>query len=286
METRIVKDMRRLGLGALLAALAIAFGFWMGPAQRALEGSADRKDAEVTAASGTATPVLLELFTSEGCSSCPAADALLQKYVDAAPLPGALVVGLGHHVTYWDRLGWRDRFSSEVLTERQERYGSALRIPSIYTPQMIVDGRAQLVGSDAKAARSAIEQAVARPHGSVAITLTPTATDRLAVAVTASEVPAITKGDHADIVVAVTEDGLSSNVRAGENRGHLLAHAAVVRRLKTLGEAIGEPATARGDVSLDAEWRRDGLKIVAFVQERSSRHVLATGVAPVQSARR
>jgi hypothetical protein len=100
--------------------------------------------------------------------------------------------------------------------------------------------------------------------------------------VTATGLPSLSRSNRADILVAVTEDGLTSNVRAGENSGRKLVHAAVVRRLTTAGEAVGEQAMARTDVALDREWQRERLRIVAFVQERSSRRVLGTAVATLR----
>ena len=106
--------------------------------------------------SATPTAVVVELFTSEGCSSCPPADALLQSLVDAQPIDGAQIIGLGHHVDYWDRLGWRDKFSSGASTARQQRYARTFNVDSIYTPQMVVDGRDEFVGSNRSAAWQAI----------------------------------------------------------------------------------------------------------------------------------
>ena len=235
----------------------------------------------------SSTPILVELFTSEGCSSCPPADSLLQHLIETPPVAGAEIIGLGEHVDYWDHQGWRDRFSSADYTERQERYSSKLKVQSIYTPQMIVNGRSEFVGSDIKAARLAIDRAVGLPHGVVAIAIEPPATNRVAtVTVKAIELPALSRGDRAEIVVAVIEDGLRSNVRAGENRGRTLTHAAVVRRLSTIGEAKGDGASVRSDVTIEPEWRLENLKVVAFVQERATRHVIAAAVVPLQSARR
>src|SRR5437763_8509032 len=115
------------------------------------------------------TPVLVELFTSEGCSDCPPADVILEKLIATQPIAGAEVIGLGQHVDYWDQQGWKDRFSSAALTNRQHIYGASFALESVYTPQIIVDGRAQFVGSDANAVRKAIERAIASPHGVIAI---------------------------------------------------------------------------------------------------------------------
>src|SRR3982750_2639510 len=89
--------------------------------------------------SARSMPVVVELFTSEGCSSCPAADAMLQALIDSQPIAGAQVIGLGHHVDYWDQLGWRDKFSSGASTNRQQRYAQVFNVDSIYTPEMVVD---------------------------------------------------------------------------------------------------------------------------------------------------
>lgn len=229
-------------------------------------------------------PILVELFTSEGCSSCPPADVFLQRMINEQLWPDVQVIGLGHHVDYWDRLGWRDRFSSAVLTERQQRYGDALHLDAVYTPQMVADGRFQFVGSDTKAGRRALDQALAQPHGRVTVSAQAGDT-RLAVAVSADGLPS-PRRDRADIVVAITEDGLQSSVRAGENSGRTLTHAAVVRRLITVGEATGAQASAHTETSLDREWQRDRIKIVGFVQERSSRRVIGTGQTSLQSAPR
>jgi len=230
------------------------------------------------------TPILVELFTSEGCSSCPPADRLLQRMIAEQPWPDVQVVGLAHHVDYWDRLGWRDRFSSAVLTARQQRYGEALHLESVYTPQMVADGRFQFVGSDTKAGRRALESALAQPHGSVMVSAQ-AADPNVTVAVSVDSLP-FPRRDRADILVAVAEDGLQTNVRAGENAGRTLIHAAVVRRLVTIGEATGAQPAAHGTIRLDREWQRDRLRIVAFVQERSSRHILATGQTTLESDHR
>ena len=230
----------------------------------------------------TRTPVLVELFTSEGCSSCPPADTFLQRLVDTQPLAGVQVIALGHHVTYWDHQGWKDRFSAVQLTGRQEQYGSALRVESIYTPQMIVDGRFQFVGSDTRAGREALERAASMPHGELTIAVDSSAPNKLVVDVNATGLPMLARANKADIMLAITEDGLRSNVRAGENSGRTLAHAAVVRRLTTIGEANSQAASARSTVAVDRDWQRGNLKTVAFVQERSTRHILASGVAAIR----
>src|SRR5437667_3319533 len=167
----------------------------------------------------SSTPVLVELFTSEGCSDCPPADAVLEKLIVMQPVAGADVIGLGQHVDYWDQLGWKDRFSSAALTNRQHVYGASFALESVYTPQMIVDGRAQFVGSDGNAARKAIERAIASPHGVVAIDVGRPFEGRqngdaksVALQVSVRDLPSVGRADRADIIVAMTEDHLRSNV--------------------------------------------------------------------------
>ena len=230
------------------------------------------------------TPVLVELFTSEGCSDCPPADTVLARLVAEQPIAGAEVIALGEHVDYWDRLGWTDRFSSAALTNRQQTYGAHFNLDSVYTPQMIVDGRAQLVGSDAAAARRAIERAAAGDHASVTVRVDSESDRAIAVTVTVAGAQHRGRDDRADVQVAITEDALVTEVKRGENHGRTLTHAAVVRSMTTIGQVAADgAATARAEIPLGADWRRDRLKTVAFVQERRGRAILASGSALLQT---
>jgi len=232
------------------------------------------------------TPILLELFTSEGCSDCPAADVLLDRLVATQPVTGAEVIALEQHVDYWDRLGWKDRFSSAAFTNRQQVYGARFGNGNIYTPQMVVDGATQFVGSDANAAQRAVSKSLAAPHGTLSIKVEEVTRPALVVTVTARGLPTPGRGDHADIILALTEDHLKTDVKRGENHGRTLSHTAVVRHMVSIGEATSdESSTARGEISLAADWQRDALKVVAFVQERRGRQVLASGTVPVKNAR-
>jgi hypothetical protein len=222
-------------------------------------------------------PVVVELYTSEGCSSCPPADALLQRLTDASATSGPEIIALGEHVDYWDHQGWTDRFSSTLLTDRQRTYAARFNTESIYTPQMVVDGRAELVGSDAAAAHRAIDRAAAAAHGTVRIAVASTGhRAQLGVDVNVAGLPAIARGDRAEILVAITEDHLSSDVKRGENHGLVLKHVAVVRRLTTIGDAIAPASSGRANIALESDWHREHLKIVAFVQEHRRRTILAS----------
>jgi hypothetical protein len=233
-------------------------------------------------------PVLVELFTSEGCSDCPPADGVLEKFTSGQPIGGAEIIGLGEHVDYWDRLGWKDRFSSAALTHRQQQYQARFHTDSIYTPQMVVDGTAQVVGSDENAARRAIERALASPHGVVRLTVDEVARGSqprdhrpeprsLQVTVSVTALPPAGGDDRADIVVAVTEDHLRSDVKRGENHGRVLTHAAVVRHMVTIGQAsMRGTSSASAEIPLSPDWQRDRVKLVAFVQEQRGRAILAS----------
>jgi hypothetical protein len=233
------------------------------------------------------TAVVVELFTSEGCSDCPPADAVLAKLIAEQPVAGAAIIGLGEHVDYWDQLGWKDRFSSAALTNRQQVYGTQFNLDSVYTPQMVVDGRAQFVGSDGGAARKAIERAAAAAHATVTITIDSASERAVAATVAVADLPKPGRGDRVEIHVAVTEDHVSSEVKRGENRGRTLTHAAVVRSMTTVGQAAADGrASAHAEIPLGADWRRDQLTIVAFVQEQRGRAILASAAVPLQTARR
>ncbi len=215
------------------------------------------------------TPVIVELFTSEGCSSCPPADALLSELTKSQPVAGADVIALGEHVDYWDHGGWADRFSSRRFSARQSDYANAFRKDTVYTPQMIVDGQAQFVGSDEDAARAAITRAARRPKARVALTRVG---ERLSVRV--DHLPPSAENEADEVLLAITEGGLSSSVGGGENAGRRLGHCAVVRQLTPLGTVSGGAFSAAPTVSLSPSWRRENLSAVVFVQERGSRKIV------------
>src|SRR5258708_20905121 len=132
--------------------------------------------SRLTAAPGTAprNVVVVELFTSEGCSSCPPADDVLSQLARRQPVPGVDVLALGEHVDYWDRLGWRDPFSSAAFSARQSNYDARVfHANQVYTPQLVIDGWLERVGSNARAVHGAIEQAPMRPKPAVSVTAQP-----------------------------------------------------------------------------------------------------------------
>lgn len=224
--------------------------------------------------------VVVELFTSEGCSSCPPADKLLTDLSKAGAVEGVDVIPLAQHVDYWNRLGWTDPFSSARFSQRQQEYAQGFRSDQIYTPQMIVDGTAQFVGSDRDRAIASIRNAARQRKGTITLHITPPKGDdlKLIVGMTITGLPAITPGDEAEVLIAITEDGLQSDVARGENAGHKLAHTGVVREWQTAGKLSPNRAPAfdqNAQVALKENWKRENLKLVVIVQERTSRRILA-----------
>jgi hypothetical protein len=204
-------------------------------------------------------PVIVELFTSQGCSSCPPADELLAKLAHAGELNGRRVAPLSFHVDYWNDLGWADPFSLPAWTERQRSYAQALGDDRVYTPELVVAGASGMVGSQWLRITGAI--AAAPKQQPIAAKATWQA-DKLTVEATA---PA-----DADIFVAVWEDGTRTKVARGENAGETLVSERVVRRLERVAEA-GKPGTV--SVAL-GPWKASGA--IAFAQRRDRRIVGAT----------
>ena len=228
------------------------------------------------------TPVLVELFTSEGCSSCPPADALLSRLGHTQPVHGANIIILEEHVDYWDRLGWKDPFSSEAATARQNEYGSAFGDIQIYTPQMVVDGHAQFIGGSDSDALRAIRAAsqMAKP----AIQLSWGTGDNLAIHI---DPPAAgEQHDGQEVFLVVAENMLHSDVRRGENAGRALEHNGVVRQLVPVAKIDSAAAGFSSTVAVHAarEWNRANLGAVVFVQERHSRRVVAAAAIPFPKA--
>jgi hypothetical protein len=278
----------KLILAACGSVLALAFSFGnTGEAQPAA-ASGSRPPASVDAL----VPVVVELFTSEGCSSCPPADRLLADLHDKQPVKGAYIIALEEHVDYWNRLGWADPFSSADFSARQSGYAQAFGAGRVYTPQMVVDGWQEFVASDAQKARQAIVSSAQRPKAKISIVTSnsqKTSGKALAVAVRVESLPNEST-DPLEIWLAVTEDDLATNVLRGENAGRRLPHQAVVRRMLKFGEIRSRPVEASSwskELRIDPAWDTTRLRLVAFLQEvRSRRIVGAAGLAlPGNSAK-
>jgi hypothetical protein len=211
------------------------------------------------------TPVVVELFTSEGCSSCPPADSLLVQLDQTQAIPGVEVIALGHHVDYWDGIGWHDRFSSRESTLRQEQYVARLHLDSPYTPQIVVDGSIDIVGNDAAGVRRAIASAARSPKAAK-VTV-----ERLAegIRIEVTSAPA----RPAAVMLAITENDLSTAVKGGENRGRELRHTAVVRSLHIVGKTVDGRFSAIVPPQFAVNWNVDHLNAVVFVQQDDARIV-------------
>lgn len=239
----------------------------------------------IAATAGAPRPVVIaELFTSEGCSSCPPADDVLRRLAEGELVDDVDVVALGEHVDYWDRLDWRDPFSSPLFAKRQSEYDATVfRTNRIYTPQLVVDGTLESVGSDVGAVRRALAKAARAPKATVAIAAGGVADGRIHVDVRVEMSTALAVRGPADVVIAVTEDGLVSHVQRGENGGRTLHHAAVVRSITTVGAltATDQPFSTSAEISVSAEWPPSHLRIVSFIQERASRRILGGAATPL-----
>ena len=223
---------------------------------------------------GSRIPVLVELFTSEGCSSCPPADALLRDLLATQPVDGAFVVGLSEHVDYWNRLGWTDPFSDRAFSARQSAYAEAHRSDDVYTPQMVVDGREVFVGSDRVRALAAI--AAAAKTAKSEITLRWNDNGDLDVHLASGQVRANTT-----VWVSIAEDGLSVRVSKGENASRTLTHDAVTRRLSQAGRTDRSGAFRQlVPIRLAGSWRGNATQVVVFAQDAGG-PVLALGTARV-----
>lgn len=217
-------------------------------------------------------PVVVELFTSEGCSSCPPADQLLSRMDRNQPIAGVRVIALEEHVDYWNALGWTDPFSSAQYRVRQNEYGHKFLTEGVYTPQMIVNGQAQFVGSDGARASQEIEHAAREETTMVELKTSANMKDPEAVDL-AVKVTNPGKTHNSNVYLAVTESDLSTNVAKGENSGRMLRHGPVVRSFGVIGK-IDAKGSSTGAITstlrFPHEWKRENLRAVVFVQERDS----------------
>lgn len=224
-------------------------------------------------------PVLVELFTSEGCSSCPPADDILRQIDGRRLNTGQLIVGLSEHVTYWNHDGWKDPFSAQIFTDRQNNYGGRFHLDSVYTPQMVVDGETQVNGSDGRALLAAIKTANSPSPVSLHIDSATVAGDKLSIAFSvAGELP----HHGADVFAVVADDQDTSNVLAGENKGRTITHVSVARsfaRVATLKTAGNETVA----LPLPAAENASGRHLVLFIQQPGQGRVLAIASQPLKN---
>jgi hypothetical protein len=223
--------------------------------------------------------VLVELFTSEGCSSCPPADALLRQVNGTRTSGGQLLVGISEHVTYWNGLGWSDPFSSPVYTERQNAYSERFHLEGVYTPQMVINGAEQITGSDRAALVRAV-QAEAEPHPRISLRILSLsiAGSKLTVNYSASgDMPA----HGADLMAVLADDSDRSSVLHGENSGQTLAHVAVARSISRVAkvQAAGEGTV---QVQIPASFQAaQGHHLILFAQTPGNGRVLGADTKPL-----
>lgn len=211
-----------------------------------------------TAFAAQSTPVLLELFTSEGCSSCPPADALLEKLDRDQPIPGADLIVISEHVDYWNHLGWSDPYSSALFSTRQRDYARHLETDEVYTPQLVVDGQTGLVGSERAEATRAIQKAVTAPKTQLTLKASrsgSTGTVRV-------EFPELRP--HDDLYLVLASDHARSQVERGENAGRALTHVAVAYSFTKI-------APGR---DINVKLKPGDTRVIAFLQDHATGRVL------------
>ena len=236
-------------------------------------------------AGNSGAPILIELFTSEGCSSCPPADAWLQKIDASQPISGAQAIVLSEHVDYWNHDGWKDPYSSSLLTERQSGYVRAMGLNSAYTPQLIVNGRSELRMSDPQQVSQVLLKAVKAPQVPVRITSISVEGDLPAVLRAHIEADGSSQKRNADVFAAIALDHAESQVLHGENGGRHLTHVAVVQDLTKIGKlekgkTFAQDYQAKLKPGLDPK----NLRMIVFVQEPGPGDVVGAALQEIGSS--
>lgn len=214
------------------------------------------------------TPVVIELFTSEGCSSCPPADALLQKLDQSQPVSGAELIVLSEHVDYWNDIGWTDPYSSHEHTERQSAYAGHFGLNTVYTPQIVVDGNFELVGSDERRALKAIREAAMLKKAPVCASLGASDDGTTSIHVEAGPLTSTTDAaESANVFLGIADESDESQVSRGENAGRTLRHVAVLRDLTRIGTVnASDPFSRDVKLNLNSKSARK-LRAVVIIQE-------------------
>ena len=222
------------------------------------------------------TPIVVELFTSEGCSSCPPADALLRKLDSSQPIVGAQLIVLEEHVDYWDDLGWKDPFSSHAWTLRQTEYAQRLNVRAPYTPQMVVNGGIELLGSDSARAGKVFEQERSLPVVPIHITGVRIEGGKVHAHVETGEVPA-----KAEVFVALALDHADTEVKRGENGGRHLEHVNVLQNLSGVGK-VQKGQSFSKDVVVSAGKPGTTYRLIALIQEPDQGKIVGATVERLQ----
>ncbi|SRR6266852_9342493 len=239
---------------SISVAIAIAAALWLeGNGKESHRGS---------------SPVIVELFTSQGCSSCPSADDLVHKLAAEQ----SVVIPLAFHVDYWNHLGWSDPFSSKSWTQRQMMYVNTFHLAGAYTPEAVVNGGAEMVGSDERKLRARIaEESTRAAEANVG----------LSASADGVHVTATSRHPHVDLVLAIVEDGNLTPVARGENSGRSLRNDFVVRSVRRVGSLDKGPVDAEVPLQLDASWKRHPLRAVAFVQDRETLRIYGAATTSI-----
>ncbi len=217
------------------------------------------------------TPVLVELFTSQGCPACPDADKVLAQLENSQPIAGAEIITLAWHVNLWDSFNWKDEFSSPVFTQRQVIYSRVLNISEIYTPQMFVDGTVHFIGSKSDKAEKAITQAIKSPKPKINLSMND---EKLLI-----DIPALPKHQTATVYLAYTENKLERKVERGNNAGKTLDNPSVARGLQAVGSIDTQTNQFKAELFpyFKPEWKRENVSLIVFVQENATRKIIAVG---------
>jgi hypothetical protein len=228
---------------------------------------------------GSRTPVLIELFTSEGCSSCPPADALLEKLDRSQPVNGAELIVLSEHVDYWNDIGWKDPYSSHEYSERQSAYAARFGRSGIYTPQMVVDGHSELVGSDERGAVKAVENESRFVKVPLSLSGLHFENNKVSMHVEAGPLEPSIGARSANLYLAIADESDVSQVSRGENAGRTLKHVAVLRSLVPVG-TVNKADKVSKDITVNVSNESRGrLRIVGIIQEQSAGRVLGVASA-------
>ncbi|HEX4228034.1 MAG TPA: DUF1223 domain-containing protein [Bryobacteraceae bacterium] len=226
------------------------------------------------AAAATRTPVLLELFTSEGCSSCPPADKLLDELDRTQPFPEAEVMVLSEHVDYWDQLGWKDHYSSAIFSARQRQYAAHLGEQDVYTPELVIDGKWTAVGSDLGQIRRTVEKASRQPKLPIHLEVSRNGNSG-AVRVDISSAAGTPPGD---VYIVLAKNHVTSHVEHGENAHLTLSHTAVAYQITKLGDLrSGNPFEKQ--LTIDLPSGGGQARVIAYVQEPATGRIIGSAEA-------